>query len=137
MKELTELDIWVMDQVGEIPSEKKIMITNHETMGYFADRYGFTLEDSIIPGLSSDESVSPRQLANIVDKIKGNGVEAVFGEPNMSDRIVNALMEDTGVSVVYLHSESFGATRERESEVNNYIEMIMSNVNSIVDALTE
>ena len=133
MEKLTQLDLWVMDQVGEIPREKKIMITNHETMGYFAERYDFTLEDSIIPGLSSGASVSPRQLANIIDQIKGTGVKAVFGEPNMSHKIMNAISEDTGVSVVYLHSESFGA----RGEVSNYIGMIRSNVNGIVEGLAE
>ena len=39
--QLEELDTWIAGQIEEIPSERRLLVTNHESFGYFADRYGF------------------------------------------------------------------------------------------------
>src|SRR5215208_6661883 len=41
--QLKDLDAWIVEQVDQIPAEKKLLITNHEAFGYFAERYGFTI----------------------------------------------------------------------------------------------
>ena len=39
--ELEALDAEVEALVADIPAENRVLITNHEVFGYFADRYGF------------------------------------------------------------------------------------------------
>ena len=42
--QLGELDRWIEDQVKQIPEKRRLLVTNHESMGYFADRYGFKID---------------------------------------------------------------------------------------------
>ena len=52
--QLKDLDTWIKEQISQIPSERRLLVTNHEALGYFADRYGFTVIGAILPGVSSD-----------------------------------------------------------------------------------
>jgi ABC-type Zn uptake system ZnuABC Zn-binding protein ZnuA len=61
--ELKKLDAWIMEQVNQIPPEKRLLVTNHEAFGYFAERYGFTIVGTVIESFSSDASPSAQQLA--------------------------------------------------------------------------
>ncbi len=68
--QLKELDSWIKSQVETIPSEKRLLVTNHENLGYFADRYGFTIVGTVIPSLSSEASPSAQEMAALVEQIK-------------------------------------------------------------------
>ncbi|MBK8619237.1 MAG: zinc ABC transporter substrate-binding protein [Anaerolineales bacterium] len=39
--ELKDLDKWIVEQVNTIPAERRLLVTNHEAVGYFAERYRF------------------------------------------------------------------------------------------------
>ena len=54
---LNELDQYIMAQVASIPAPNRKLVTNHDTLGYYADRYGLTFVGSIIP--SMDTSYQP------------------------------------------------------------------------------
>jgi hypothetical protein len=41
IEELRELDSWISAEVEKIPEDRRLLVTNHESLGYFADRYGF------------------------------------------------------------------------------------------------
>ena len=55
---LKDLNTWILEQVNQIPVEKRLLVTNHEAFGYFADRYGFTIVGTVIESFSSDASPS-------------------------------------------------------------------------------
>ena len=57
---LDALDAEVRGRLAAIPAEARKLVTGHESMGYFADRYGFELVGAVIPGLSSQGEVSAR-----------------------------------------------------------------------------
>src|ERR1041384_2377840 len=38
---LQELDAWINGQVSQIPPKRRVLVTNHEALGYFAERNGF------------------------------------------------------------------------------------------------
>ena len=69
--------------------------------------YNFAIIGTVIEGLSSEGSVTPRGLANILDKVTDNDVNVIFGELNMFDRIARAISEDTGIVVKRLYSEDY------------------------------
>src|SRR6266542_1497543 len=45
--QLKELDTWITEQVDTIPAGRRLLVTNHESMGYFAERYGFEVTGSV------------------------------------------------------------------------------------------
>ena len=51
--DLDALDAEVEELLAVVPAEDRLLVTNHEVFGYFADRYDFEVIGAIIPGGST------------------------------------------------------------------------------------
>jgi ABC-type Zn uptake system ZnuABC Zn-binding protein ZnuA len=132
INQLQELDGWIKTQVEQIPSEKRLLVTNHEALGYFAERYGFEVVGSVIPSFSSNASPSAQQMAGLVDQIKALGASSVFLDTADNDMLARQIAQETGVTVVSdLHLESL----TDGAPAGTYIDMMKYDVSKIVDAL--
>jgi zinc/manganese transport system substrate-binding protein len=132
--ELTALDAEVEALVDTIPEDQRILVTNHEVFGYFADRYGFEVVGAVIPSGTTAESVSAGELAELADVLRNEGVSAIFADISASTALADTLAAEVGdVAVVQLFTESLG---EPGSGGETYLEMVRSNAELITDALT-
>lgn len=130
--ELQALDAWIVEQVEKIPQEKRLLVTNHEALGYFADRYGFTVIGTVIESFSSSASPSAGQMADLIEQIKASGAPAIFLDASDSDALAKQIADETGVRVVTdLHLESL----TDGPPAATYIDMMKHNVTLIVEAL--
>ncbi len=130
--ELTALDAWIVEQVSQIPPERRLLVTNHEAFGYFADRYGFTVVGSVLQSFSTDASPSAGQMADLIDQIESSGAPAIFLDAGDSPALAQQIAEETGVQVVTdLHLESL----TDGAPAATYLEMMKHNVTLIVEAL--
>lgn len=131
--ELRELDAWVHSQVKTIPAEHRVLVTSHDTFGYFADRYGFRTV-TVLGSVSSEMGdPSAAAVAEVVEQVKASGVPAVFAENILSPRLTEQIARQAGVTVVpTLYTDALGAA---DSEGASYINMIRHNVRTIVEAL--
>ncbi|MBN2084995.1 MAG: zinc ABC transporter substrate-binding protein [Anaerolineales bacterium] len=130
---LDELDRWISTQVAQIAPDQKILVTNHESLGYFADRYGFVILGSIFPGVSPDAQPTASQMADLVVKIRASGARAIFLETCVNSQMADQIAREAGCRVVtglYTHSLTppggIAAT---------YLAMMRHNVNLLVEAL--
>jgi ABC-type Zn uptake system ZnuABC Zn-binding protein ZnuA len=131
--ELQALDAWIRAQVATIPPEGRLLVTNHDSLGYFADRYGFTVIGTILPGLSSEASPSARQIAALIEAIKAARARAVFLDAGDNPHLADQVSAETGLPVVTdLYIESLSPAG---GPASTYIEMIKHDVTRIVDAL--
>ena len=130
--QLKDLDKWIVEQVNTIPAERRLLVTNHEAVGYFAERYGFEVAGAVIPSLSTDAGTSAKELAALIEVIKTSGAPAIFlGEVENPD-LANQIAAETDVKVVdNLHLESLTVG----APAATYIDMMKHNVNQIVEAL--
>jgi ABC-type Zn uptake system ZnuABC Zn-binding protein ZnuA len=131
--QLKDLDAWVRKEVEQIPPERRLLVTNHESFGYFADRYGFKIVGAIIPSVNTTASPSAQQLAYLIDRIRSTGAPAIFLETGSNPDLAAQIAQETGVKVVtdlYTHSLS-----DATGPAPNYIALIKHNVISIVEAL--
>jgi ABC-type Zn uptake system ZnuABC Zn-binding protein ZnuA len=131
--QLKELDTWIAAQVQQIPPERRLLVTNHESFGYYADRYGFKIVGAVVPSFSSDASPSAQQLAQLVNAIKASGAPAVFLETGSNPQLAQQVAQETGIKVVadlYTHSISPAG-----GPAPSYIEMMRYDTRAIVDAL--
>jgi ABC-type Zn uptake system ZnuABC Zn-binding protein ZnuA len=131
--QLKELDAWIRAQVQTIPVEHRLLVTNHESLGYFADRYGFKIVGAIIPSISTSASPSAEQLAKLIDQMKQTGARAVFIESGNNPQLANQIARDAGINIVtqlYTHS-----TSDAQGPAPTYIDMLKYDVNAIVKAL--
>jgi len=131
--QLKELDQWIAEQVKQIPEKKRILVTNHESFGYFADRYGFEIAGSILPSVSTGASPSARELAELTRKMKAVGAGAIFLETGNNPQLATQLAKETGIrTVTALHTHSI---TEPGGPAPTYIDMMRFNTKAIVTAL--
>ena len=126
---LTTLDADVKAQLEAIPAEARKMVTGHESMGYFADRYGFELVGAVIPGLSSQGEVSAGELAELAEQIRAEGVSVVFSEIGTPQSVIASIAAETGASVVELPSHNLPAD-------GSYFTFITDIANAVADAIS-
>jgi ABC-type Zn uptake system ZnuABC Zn-binding protein ZnuA len=131
--QLEELDAWIKAKVDQISPQKRLLVTNHESFGYFADRYGFSIAGTVIPSTSSEASPSAQQMAALIDHIRQMDVKAIFLETGANSQLADQIAQETGAKVVtnlYTHSITGPG-----GEAPSYIEMMKHNVKLIVEAL--
>jgi ABC-type Zn uptake system ZnuABC Zn-binding protein ZnuA len=133
IEQLHELDTWIEAQVAQIPLERRLLVTNHESFGYFADRYGFQVVGTIIPSISTGAAPSAQELARLVDEIREAGVIAIFLETGANPQLAQQLGQETGVKVIAdLYTHSVAST---DGSAPDYIAMMKYNTTRIVEAL--
>ncbi len=129
-QKLDDLDAWIRSQVETIPPARRLLVTNHESFGYFADRYGFTIVGAVVPSVSSSASPSAQDLARLIDLIRQSGAPAIFLESGTNPQLADQVARDTGIRVVTgLLTHSFGP------DAQDYIDMLKLDTQLIVDAL--
>jgi len=130
--ELEELNAWINGQISQIPTPRRLLVTNHESFGYFAERYGFTIVGTVVESFSTNASPSAQQMTALVDQIKLYEAPAIFLDASDNPALAQQIAAETGVKVVTdLHLESL----TEGAPAATYIEMMKHNVNKLVEAL--
>jgi len=106
---LDSLDKEIANMVAVIPVSDRKLVTGHESMGYFAQRYNFKLTGVIVPSLSSEADVSAADLASLKQVIIDSQVKAVFTEIGTSPNVAKAIGDETGVKVIELTTHALPA----------------------------
>jgi len=130
---LKELDRWIADRVKQVPEADRLLVTNHDNFGYFADRYGFKIIGTVVPSVSTDSAPSAQQLAQLIDHIKATGAKAIFLEMGVNPQLAEQVAKETGRHVVTnLYGDSLGVAN---GPAATYLDMMKFDTNAIVDAL--
>ncbi|HUS61575.1 MAG TPA: metal ABC transporter substrate-binding protein, partial [Acidimicrobiales bacterium] len=120
--------------LAPVPEERRVLVTNHEVFGWFAQRYGFEVLGSVIPSGSTLAEPSAAALTALAGRIAEVGVPAIFAETSAPARLAEALAaEGAGVRVVELYTESLGPPG---SDGSTYIAMMRTNATRIAGALS-
>jgi len=127
-KQLDSLNTEIANITAAIPQENRKLVTGHESMGYFAQRYGFKLVGVIIPSLSTQAAVSAADLAALKTAIEDNGVKAIFTEVGTSPTVAQAIGAETGVKVVELTTHAL-------PDDDSYFTFMINVANTITNAL--
>ncbi len=130
---IVKLDQWIITQVVQIPIENRILVTNHESLGYFADRYGFQIAGAVIPSTSSDAMPTAKQLAELITIIRTRHIKAIFLETGSNPDLAQQVARETGITIVndiYTHSLTL-----QDGPAPTYIEMLKYDVMTIVRVL--
>jgi ABC-type Zn uptake system ZnuABC Zn-binding protein ZnuA len=132
--ELEALDASIREQVATLPEERRILVTSHDNLGYFADAYGFTILGNVFGSLSTEAGdPSARDIAALIEAIAATGVPAVFAENVANPDLMESIAAEAGVTLAPpLYTDALGAPG---SPGETYIGMMQSNVTAIVDAL--
>lgn len=120
--------------LATVPAESRKLVTNHESLGYFAETFGFEVVGVVISGGSTLGEPSSAELAELVAAIENLGITAIFAETSDSTALAEAVAEEVGeeVVVVELYTESLG---EPGSGAETLTGMLLTNSRRIADAL--
>lgn len=130
---LEDADAEIAEILDAVPEDRRIMITNHDSFGYFADRYGFEVVGTVIPSTSTGAESNPALLEELAEIIEHEGVPAVFSETTMGDADIQALATAAGdIAVVQLLTGSLAPAGQ---DGDTLIGMLKFNAYAIADAL--
>ena len=107
---LRKLDAGIAACVARVPPAKRKIVTTHDALGYFADRYGVEVVGAVIPSLSTQAQASAGDVQRLVEQIRREGVEAVFPESSVNPDIERAIARESGARIGdSLYADSLGA----------------------------
>ncbi len=132
--ELEELDAWIFAQIDTIAPHNRKLVTNHDSFGYFARRYGLEVVGMVIPSVTYD-IVAPvaGEMAELVDLIREEGAPAVFAENVSNSRLAEQVAREAGVRLA--EGLYTGALGPAGSAGETYDGMMRADVRLIVGAL--
>jgi len=130
---LKQLDAWIEAQVAQIPQQDRKLVMNHASHGYFADRYGFQVVGTVIPGVGTSDTPTAQQLGELTASVRESGAKAIFVEIEENPRLAEQIAAETGTTVVTdLLDHSLSPAG---GEAPTYIDMMKYDTRRIVEAL--
>jgi zinc/manganese transport system substrate-binding protein len=99
---LESLDAELMRTLSTIPHDQRKIVTGHDSLGYFADRYDFEIVGTIIPGMTTSLEPSARDLADLIGVLRDEGVKAAFTEAGTPRSVAEVVADETGARLIEL-----------------------------------
>jgi len=126
LDQLTKLDNEITEVIDTIAS--CVMVSGHDEMGYFADRYGCTVIGAIIPSFSTTSEATAKQIADLKVLAASNNVKAVFTGLGTPAEVSEQLASELGIAAVSLSTHYLNGAA-------NYREFMLNLANQIAEAL--
>jgi ABC-type Zn uptake system ZnuABC Zn-binding protein ZnuA len=130
---LAELDLWIWDEIAAIARDRRLLVSDHLSLGYFAARYGFEQIGSLFPGLDTLSEPSAQGIAQLVDAIRDAAVPAILVGTTVNPSLAEAIAADAGTAVVTLYT---GSLSESTGPAATYLALMRYNVEALVRALS-
>ena len=133
---LEQLDAELRASLQSISPEKRVIITNHDNLGYFADAYGFDVVGTVIPSVSTLAEPTAGALAELVQTMQAAGICTLVVETTASDQLARTLENElTGcdsVNLITIYTDALGPSGGR---AGTYIDMMRANAAALVEGL--
>ena len=133
--ELKLADAAMSEELSMVGAESRKLVTNHDSLGYLANRYGYEVVGTVIPGGATLSSPSSADLASLISTIEQEAVTAIFAESTEPVLLAEAVAAEVGheVAVVELFTGSLG---DVGSGAESLVELLITDVTRITDALS-
>jgi len=128
----------VLEQVGRLPRERRILVTAHDAFQYFGRAYGFEVRG--LQGISTAAETGAADVAALARMLAERRVPALFVESSVPHRTVEAVLEAAralGHEARLggeLYSDALGGA---DGPAGTYEGMVRSNVATILAALED
>jgi zinc/manganese transport system substrate-binding protein len=105
------------------------LVSGHDELGYFADRYGCNVIGAIIPSFTTTSEATAGELAELKLLVEQYKVRAIFTGLGTSPDTASQLAKELGIKAVTLSTHYLDG-------VTNYQEFILNLTNQIAEALS-
>jgi len=131
---LETLDDQIAGCIGELAPERRKLVTEHDALGSYADRYGLEIIGTTIPALTTQAQPSAGDTAALVDLIRSEGVPVIFPESALNPKLATAIAAEADATVGEpLYADTLGPA---DSEGATYIGAMRANTAAIVSGLS-
>ena len=93
-----ELDKAMRTAFETIPADQPKLLTYHDAYAYFAEDYGWEVIGAI--QVSDFEDPTPKEVAELIDQVRAQGVQAIFGSEVFPSPVLEQIGNETGVRYV-------------------------------------
>lgn len=132
--ELEALDEEIATCVDQLAPDQRKLVTEHDALGRFADRYGLDVIGATTPALTTQAQPSAGETAALVDQIRANEVLAIFPERGLNPDLAAAIADEAGARVGgALYADTLGAPG---SSGATYVGSMRANAATIVSGLS-
>jgi zinc/manganese transport system substrate-binding protein len=118
VRELEALDQEIRSTLSAIPAANRQLVTSHDALGYFADRYGFQVIATPFPASGPESEPSAQTIAEVEEAIRTSGVPTVFAQDTDNPEVLEGIASRTGVRI------ETGLPVEAPGAAGSYIEML-------------
>lgn len=132
IRKLQELDRSIAQTLEHIPASDRLLVSDHASLGYFAERYDFRVLGAVISSFSTQAEPAPQELAELADLIDEHQVAALFVDAGANRSAMTGLSEDLGVPIGVLYEGSLSGP---SGPARTYLDMMRFNAMTIRDAL--
>lgn len=130
--ELQQVQDDLAESLSELPANERALVTCEGAFSYLARDAGLT--EAFIWAVNAEQQATPRQIAEVIEFVRGNDVPAVFCESTVSDRAMQQVVEATDAAfggTLYVDSLSTA-----DGPVPTYLDLIRHDADVIVAGLT-
>lgn len=121
---ISELDTEVKSKIDALASCE--LVTGHEALGYFADRYGCEVIGAVIPSLTTSAEASARQIAALKQLIAEHDVKAIFTDLGTPTKVAEQVAKETGVPVVEISTHVMGDNDTYAAFVDRFVDTLVT-----------
>ena len=130
---LEAVDQEAKEIIATIPPANRKVVTNHDGFGYFLEHYGLAFVGAVIPAQTTQAEPSARDIRDLVELIKREGVKAIFAESSVDPKVARQVASDTGVKIIdNLYVDTLGAKGSGADTIDG---MLLTNARTLAEAL--
>lgn len=131
--ELGAIDEWIKAQIETIPTDQRVLVSNHDALGYFVEAYGLE-SNTALQGVSTEEAPTAGRVGELVRKLQDSNVPTIFVESSVNPTLINTVANEANVQVADnpLFADGLG---EEGSGAETYQQKLMLNTQTIVEGL--
>jgi ABC-type Zn uptake system ZnuABC Zn-binding protein ZnuA len=131
---LRHLDRAIAACMDAIPAARRKLVTDHDALGYYADRYGIDVIGTVIPALSTQAQASAGAVAKLARTIRRAGVGTIYSESSVNPKLARAIARDSGAQLgPALYADSLGPD---DSPGATYIGSLRANTLALAGGFT-
>ena len=134
VEQLQDLDTWITAQFERVPEADRVLVSGHDSLGYYLHDYGIEFAGSILPSFEDNAEPSAADMDALVQQIKDRGVKAIFVESSMSPKLAQTIAKEAGITVVdaeSLYADSLGVA---DSGADTYLDATIHNTKLILQS---
>ncbi len=126
-QQLRDLDGWAHAEMAAVPTEKRRVLSSHNSLQYLATTFGITMIS--VNGWTNKSEPSAADLARLTDQIRREHVKALFLDSITDPRAMERISKETGAEI---GGTIYGdALSKPGGDAGTYVDMIRHDISTL------